>query len=940
MEIENNAGEEKNKKDINKIEEKEKMPLDKLNSDEFELKDHYSIDDISYSKFEMGSEEEDNSILSHKKRKIINLSQVILNDNLEELINILKNNNSLINKKTLDGFTFIQYAALNGSINCFKHLLSLKVKTDEDIEGFHLIHLSIMKSIFIKNRQKCLEMFKYIYQNLPEQQKLTDRLGRTFLHLIFELNFDEALEGLEIQLDDLFIEDNNGEFALNYICRFNAEDCFWNIVKKNNNFLRNVYVTARQKYKSSKNSDLCKEEAFLENLFIYKNEKIIRILAINSLSIFQELYIDLQKIREKYSELINNELRNHEQNNINKIIDYIDYTLSFLESLRQHANGILYNLSQFDFPFKNPNFKTAIVYNKDCINHIKLPDNDPIKHYKKKDKLFENSDRLSCLINDDDGILLNNKIFNFVNEFTNYDIDIDYKYIFIESKRKSCLNDILKCHDIKYIKALKYKSDNIEKKKKKEKNEKLKFWESVDLDLIEKNYFLYNDNDNNNEKDTNENSINLYNYEKIDIDTFISQYSYENIFNSTGCIFDAIDVVMRGGIVNNSFAIIRPPGHHSGYYGPVENKYGTSNGFCIVNNVAIGAAYAKYKYHEYIQKIAIVDIDVHHGNGTEEIIEMLNYKNFTKPFNYEKICGVKITEKQNINWLDFDDAKNVLFISTHIYDKNNPDKFYPYSGSQEKNTKKDNEIYPGGIYNIPFEYKENYPYEYRNILRSKIIPRLYKFKPDLIFISAGFDGHQLETINQKHMLLQEDDYGYIAQQLQFVANKFCKGRMISVLEGGYNVNTGIISSFAQSIFNFTRYMNIGTNMLQCHDIKLTGHKREIQYKEEMELYNLRNITKVKPRRSERLKNNEEKENKKNKTGETTENNLENNKKDNIGNNKEHRKEKEENKEDKKGKEDSKEDKKENEDIKKDKKENEDNKEDKKNNLDNNKENNK
>ena len=569
-----------------------------------------------------------------------------------------------------------------------------------------------------------------------------------------------------------------------------------------------------------------------------------------------------------------------------------------------------------------------------------MPDNDPIKHYKKKDKLFENSDRLSCLINDDDGILLNNKIFNFGNEFIDYDIDIDYKYIFIESKRKSCLNDILKCHDIKYIKALKYKSDNIEKKKKKEKNEKLKFWESVDLDLIEKNYFLYNDNDNNNEKDTNENSINLYNYEKIDIDTFISQYSYENIFNSTGCIFDAIDVVMRGGIVNNSFAIIRPPGHHSGYYGPVENKYGTSNGFCIVNNVAIGAAYAKYKYHDYIQKIAIVDIDVHHGNGTEEIIEMLNYKNFTKPFNYEKICGVKITEKQNINWLDFDDAKNVLFISTHIYDKNNPDKFYPYSGGQEKNTKKDNEIYPGGIYNIPFEYKENYPYEYRNILRSKIIPRLYKFKPDLIFISAGFDGHQLETINQKHMLLQEDDYGYIAQQLQFVANKFCKGRMISVLEGGYNVNTGIISSFAQSIFYFTRYMNIGTNMLQCHDIKLTGHKREIQYKEEMELYNLRNITKVKPRRSERLKNNEEKENKKNKTGESTENNLENNKKYNIGNNKEHRKEKEENKEDKNGKQDSKEDKKENENIKKDKKENEDNKEDKKNNEDNNKENNK
>ena len=88
------------------------------------------------------------------------------------------------------------------------------------------------------------------------------------------------------------------------------------------------------------------------------------------------------------------------------------------------------------------------------------------------------------------------------------------------------------------------------------------------------------------------------------------------------------------------------------------------------------------------------------------------------------------------------------------------------------------------------------------------------------------------------MLLQENDYGYIAQQLQFVANKFCKGKMVCVLEGGYNINTGIISSFAQSAFYFTRFMNIGANMLQCHDVKLTSNKRAIQYNEEMELYNL------------------------------------------------------------------------------------------------------
>ena len=149
-----------------------------------------------------------------------------------------------------------------------------------------------------------------------------------------------------------------------------------------------------------------------------------------------------------------------------------------------------------------------------------------------------------------------------------------------------------------------------------------------------------------------------------------------------------------------------------------------------------------------------------------------------------------------------------MFISTHIYDKTKPDNFYPYSGGEESNTQKDSDIYPGGIYNIPFEFKKNYPYEYRNILRTKIIPRLHKFKPDIIFISAGFDGHKMELINQNSMLLQENDFGYIAEQIQFVANKFCQGRLVAVLEGGYNANTGIISPFAQSAFAFVRHLNI------------------------------------------------------------------------------------------------------------------------------------
>ena len=857
------TSEEKDKKEDIEKNEKE---IDIPQSDEIELKDHYSIDDISYSQFEKGSDDE-NSVLSQKKLKINEIALAIKENDLEKLKNLLSGKKSLINKKTLDGFSYIQYAALNGAINCFNYLLSLKVKTDEDIEGFHLIHLSLIKCIFKKYLNKCLGMFAFIFQNLPEQKSKVDRLGRSYLHIIFEYNIVEALDYINVPIEDLFLEDNNGEYAINYIYLYNAENCFWKVAK-DPKFLHDIYITIRQKYKDNKSIYFSKEEKFLENLFLYQNYKVIATIVMNCSSFNKEIIYDLYCIYNTYSELYNEKTLDIEKNDIKDMLTNIKYIYDNLSS-----KEIVDQDFKFQFPKNKLSQKTAIVYNKNCINHIKLPDNNVIKHMNKRKKLYENSDRLSCLINEDDGIIMNDKIFNA--ETRDNNSMFPQTFIFEETDRKSCLNDILKCHNIKYIKALKYKSDHIKKiKKNLDKNKAPKFWENLDIDLIEHNYFLNDDNNN----ETTEDSINLYDYEKIDIDTFINHYSFENIFNTTGCIFRAIDLVMDEHAIN-AFALVRPPGHHSGYYGPVENQYETSNGFCIVNNIAIGAAYTKYKYKEHIQKIAIVDIDVHHGNGTEEIIELLNYKDFSKPFKYEKIGGVNISEKQNINWLDFDDAKNVLFISTHIYDKNNPDKFYPYSGSEEKNTKKDSDIYPGGIYNIPFEYKENYPYEYKNILRSKIIPRLYKFKPDIIFVSAGFDGHKLEKINQNHMLLQENDYGYIAQQLQLVANKFCKGRMIAVLEGGYNINTGVISPFAQSVMSFIRYMNIAINIYHCTDVKLTSHKRKQVFNEDMEIYNMnvkeKEEEEVKPRRSERIKQMEEEKEKdiEDKKEEINENNI-------------------------------------------------------------------
>ena len=828
-----------------------------INTEELGLKDDYSIDEESFH------EEEEYSLPLKKKRKMCELSKLLLNDNVEEFKKIMEKNKSLIKKKNLEGFSLIQYAALNGAFDCFIYLLSLKVSTNEEIEGFYLIHLPLLKAIKNKFKDKCVKMFNYIYNNLPEQRKYRDRLGRTYLHIIIEFNIYEALNDITPELGDLFVEDNTGQFAINYIYLYDSYESFCSLAKTPENII-GIYLNARQKFKENKISYLSGEEKFLENLLIYKNIRIIRTL-MNFLAILQnELTQDLNMIYSKYFTLMN-EKQEKENEQMNSPIN------EMLINIQSIFQGIAIKLEYF---------KTAIVYNKDCINHLKLPENSQIKHHKKKKNIIENPDRLSCLIDEEDGIMLNNPLY-IVSEIFDNGIERSRNHIKIftvPTQRKSCLNDILKCHDIKYIKALKYKSDNIKfSKLKKNTNEEStqspipKFWENMNMELIEKNYFLFNDNksestnvDNPEEKEKGE-EINknespdndLCFYQRIDADTYINQYSYENIFNTTGCVFEAIDLVMSGN-ANNAFALIRPPGHHAGYYGPVENTFEPSNGFCLVNNVAIGAAYTKYKYNETIKKIAIVDIDVHHGNGTEEIVEMLNFKNFSRPFNYEKICGVRIEDKRSINWFDFDDAKNVLFISTHIYDKTKPDNFYPYSGGEESNTQKDSDIYPGGIYNIPFEFKKNYPYEYRNILRTKIIPRLYKFKPDIIFISAGFDGHKMELINQNSMLLQENDFGYIAEQIQFVANKFCQGRLVAVLEGGYNANTGIISPFAQSAFAFVRHLNIAINMIYSSDVKLTNHKRENLYNEEMEIYK-NNVKEEEekednqPRRSERLR---------------------------------------------------------------------------------------
>ena len=774
-----------------------------------------------------------------KEKTYYQFITAILHDDKDQAKKILdsSSNQAIVDHPSLEGLTPIQYAAYYGSIECFKFLMEKKVDIERKVEGLNLIHLSLCRAIFKKDKEKCVKMFNYIYEKFPKEKEFKDRLGRTFLHIIFEYDFIYALNKIIINLDELFIQDNNGDFVINYVYIYNSNQCFWKVAK-DPEFLGKMYKEIRIRNESNK----IPKERFLEKLFIHHNFYSIAIIIVNCKMFINELIEDLNTLRNFYISEMNANDNIHDYNNLGnkdifKIKDNLDYALNIVNIYKNNEDY----KEKFNFPQKI-RFFSGIIYNFNCIHHVKLPE-EPLKHLMARISMFENSDRLSCLIDAENGIILNDQVFNYIEGITyeqkiskNLEYSQCENIIIFKSERKSCLNDILKCHDLNYIQKLKdicYAKQNNSSFKKHENHEKSEKGLNIPkiLSKMDTTNPLYKNISNTNYQS---------HFRKLDIDTYVNEYSFENIFNTSGCVLDAVDYVLQDKI-KNALVLIRPPGHNAGYYGPVENKNNiiSSSGFCLVNNVAIGAAYAKNKYRNEIVKVAIFDFDAHHGNGTEEIVQMLNAKSFEKKFCYDKLCELKTINVKQINWVDGNDAKNVLYISTHIYDEENEknrNNFYPYSGNVDTNTDKTNPIYPGGILNIPLNSinkKCISGEEYRNIIKTKVIPRLYEFKPDIIFLSAGFDAHENEIINQKYMNLNEFDFSFITQQMQFVANKFCRGRLISVLEGGYNVSTGItISSFAQSVFTHARFLNLSLNMFQISDLKLTGYKRQPQYDEE------------------------------------------------------------------------------------------------------------
>ncbi|MEM8975379.1 MAG: histone deacetylase family protein [Pseudomonadota bacterium] len=224
---------------------------------------------------------------------------------------------------------------------------------------------------------------------------------------------------------------------------------------------------------------------------------------------------------------------------------------------------------------------------------------------------------------------------------------------------------------------------------------------------------------------------------RLDGDTVLSPGSWEPVVRAVGAGLEAVDRVMADdSLIKNAFCQVRPPGHHA--------ETATAMGFCVFNSIAVAAMYARAKYG--LERVAVVDFDVHHGNGTQDIF-----------------------------WSD----KDLFFGSTHQM------PLYPGSGAV-------NETGVGNICNAPLRPNDDGG-PFREAFESRILSELDVFQPELLMISAGFDAHEADPL--ANLRLVEADFGWATEQLLDVAARHCGGRVVSMLEGGYDLK-GLAGSAA------------------------------------------------------------------------------------------------------------------------------------------------
>ncbi|CAD7955327.1 unnamed protein product [Amoebophrya sp. A120] len=321
-------------------------------------------------------------------------------------------------------------------------------------------------------------------------------------------------------------------------------------------------------------------------------------------------------------------------------------------------------------------------------------------------------------------------------------------------------------------------------------------------------------------------------------DTKVTQFSYQAARKAAGCVLEAVDLIMSGK-ADNAFCAVRPPGHHMGPRGAVDasdlaDDPEGSQGFCLLNNVAIGAAYARCCYRQDVKRVAIVDFDVHHGNGTEAVVRNICPTGRREASKYSRVSthfGEQITlhskpPRSSKPWLDpQSDANEVFFASIHGFGGG----FYPGTGetAHTRPSLDSPEVVNIGVHVARDSTPGANSTTFRANCVEKLFPKLRQFRPDMLFISAGFDGHREDLIGQCNY--RYEDFTWVTEQLMCIANSCSKGRVVSVLEGGYNTRAGYLSPFARSVRQHVRVlMRHGKDALFLEDEKKQERMRTLR----------------------------------------------------------------------------------------------------------------
>ena len=530
---------------------------------------------------------------------------------------------------------------------------------------------------------------------------------------------------------------------------------------------------------------------------------------------------------------------------------------------------------------------TAIVTHPICRKHYTCPPSQT----ETSNAPPENMKRLHVIIDENDGALRASDIADHVDWF--------------EDPPAATMSDVLRVHEWSYVRHLQHKCEGI-----------------------------------NNDAET-EGGM-----DSLDGDTSISKNSFKAAIHAAGSVIQAVDLVMKGEY-RNAFCPVRPPGHHAGPRGLVKDNFGgpSSHGFCLLNNISIGAAYALNVHRNNISRVAIVDFDVHHGNGTEETVRWLA-PGVEAAEVITPLCFGTMQVPHYKPWYDENDANNVLFVSVHGYGPREKGlefmmpqvAFYPGTGetiipdvpdadtksvrsdavrsnksskvgttSEEKSSvmemsgptdglnnnnnnnnngdddddddddnddgdydqddddddDDDDDFSIGGEFEsrkirqlrqmyskLPSTKQKDMPplildvgvtlpeegdtgsgayrHQWRNYFRDEIFPRLLKFEPDMIFISAGFDAHRKDTINSGYIALVEEDFEWVTNNLVHIANTCCNGRIVSALEGGYQIGGEHYSSFAKSVKSHVMSLAKGGRSTRLYQQEESDKEKEIE----------------------------------------------------------------------------------------------------------------